>query len=278
VGAQAEVDRHRTAVQTLQSKIAAESRKVADARSREARARQQAARTSSASSAANRLREAEREGTKAVDAEKRRAQLERQLADKQKALHQAEAKRAKEQAAEHDRALKQLEDRSRRAESQFRDLAPVFAPIPSAAGGTGQGLISHDVFISHASEDKADVARPLADLLVDRELDVWYDEFALTVGDSLRRSIDRGLASSRFGVIVLSPDFFRKEWTQAELDGLVAKQRASGGKVLLPIWHRITKDEVLSHSPTLADLKALSTSVMTLGEMADEIAAVVQPG
>jgi hypothetical protein len=58
----------------------------------------------------------------------------------------------------------------------------------------------------------------------------------------------------------------------------VAKQRASGGKVLLPIWHRITKDEVLSHSPMLADLKALSTSVMTLGEMADEIAAVVQPG
>lgn len=154
----------------------------------------------------------------------------------------------------------------------------MFAPIPSAAEGAGQGLISHDVFISHASEDKADVARPLADLLVDRALDVWYDEFTLTVGDSLRRSIDRGLASSRFGVIVLSPDFFRKEWTQAELDELVAKQRASGGKVLLPIWHRITKDEVLSHSPMLADLKALSTSVMTLGEMADEIAAVVQPG
>jgi hypothetical protein len=154
----------------------------------------------------------------------------------------------------------------------------VFAPIASAAEGTGQGLNSRDVFISHASEDKADVARPLADLLVDRALDVWYDEFTLTVGDSLRRSIDRGLASSRFGVIVLSPDFFRKEWTHAELDGLVAMQRASGGNVLLPIWHRITKDEVLSHSPMLADLKALSTSVMTLGEMADEIAAVVQPG
>jgi hypothetical protein len=69
-------------------------------------------------------------------------------------------------------------------------LVPVFAPIASAAEGTGQGLNSHDVFISHASEDKADVARPLADLLVDRALDVWYDEFTLTVGDSLRRSID----------------------------------------------------------------------------------------
>ena len=76
----------------------------------------------------------------------------------------------------------------------------------------------------------------------------------------------------------MSPDFFRKEWPQAELDGLVAKQRASGGKVLLPIWHRITKDEVLSHSPTLADLKALSTAVMTLEEIADAIVAVVQSG
>jgi len=133
------------------------------------------------------------------------------------------------------------------------------------------------VFISHASEDKEDVARPLADLLAVEGLNVWYDEFSLTVGDSLRRSIDRGLALSRFGVVVLSPDFFRKEWPQAELDGLVAKQRATGGKVVLPIWHRVTKDEVLAFSPTLADLKALSTSVMTLVEIATEIAVVVRP-
>jgi hypothetical protein len=278
VGTQADVDRYRTAIQTLQSKIAAESSKVAEARSREARARGQAARASSPSSAASRLREAEREGKKAVDAEKRRAQLERQLAEKQKALHQAEAKRAKEQTADHNRAMRRREDRSRRAERQFQNFGSVVAPIQRSAVGTDHGPISHDVFISHASEDKADVARPLADLLVDRGLDVWYDEFTLSVGDSLRRSIDRGLGSSRFGVVVLSPDFFRKEWTQAELAGLVAKQRASGGKVLLPIWHRITKDEVLSYSPTLADLKALSTAVMTLGEIADEITAVVLPG
>ena len=278
VGAQADVDRHRTAVQTLQRQIAAESSKVADARSREARAREQATRSSSQSSATSRLREAEREGKKAVDAEKRRAKLERQLADKQKALHQAEQKRTKEQAAEHDRALRQLEDRSLRAESQFRNFGSAVEPVQRTAWGTDRGSISHDVFISHASEDKAHVARPLAELLVGRGLDVWYDDFTLSIGDSLRQSIDRGLAASRFGVILLSPDFFRKEWPQAELDGLVAKQRASGGKVLLPIWHRITKDEVLSHSPTLADLKALSTAVMTLEEIADAIMAVVRPG
>jgi len=134
--------------------------------------------------------------------------------------------------------------------------------------------VEYDVFISHAYEDKAEVARPLAELLLARGLAVWYDELSLTVGDSLRRNIDAGLARSRFGVAILSPDFFGKEWTQAELDGLIAKQRSSGQKVVLPIWHRVTKDDVLSASPTLADLKALNTGVMTMAEIADAIATV----
>lgn len=65
-----------------------------------------------------------------------------------------------------------------------------------------------DVFISHASEDKADVVRPLAEALKAGGLSVWYDEFELRIGDSLRRKIDRGLAGSRFGIVVLSKAFF----------------------------------------------------------------------
>ncbi|MCE9621234.1 MAG: toll/interleukin-1 receptor domain-containing protein [Actinomycetia bacterium] len=263
-------------MQALQSKVAAESGKVAHAREREARARQSAANSSSTSTKSSRLREAERESKSAIDAEKRRAQLEGQLAAKQKSLFQAEARRSKEQSAEQDKAMRRLNDRALMAETQFRNLTHP-QPMPSASLVGGPPASSHDVFISHASEDKENVARPLADLLTVEGLNVWYDEFSLTVGDSLRRSIDRGLASSRFGVVVLSPDFFRKEWPQAELDGLVAKQRATGGKVVLPIWHRVTKDEVLAFSPTLADLKALSTSVMTLVEIATEISAVVRP-
>src|SRR2546423_359737 len=80
-----------------------------------------------------------------------------------------------------------------------------------------------DLFISHASEDKDDVARPLADLFIQKGLKVWYDEYTLIVGDSLRRSIDRGLAGSRYGLVILSPHFFEKEWPQKELDGLVAR-------------------------------------------------------
>jgi hypothetical protein len=115
-----------------------------------------------------------------------------------------------------------------------------------------------DVFISHAWEDKESFARPLAQGLADFGLKVWFDECTLTVGDSLRRSIDQGLARSRFGIVVISRNFLQKEWPQKELDGLVARE-VDGIKVILPVWHEITADEVRSYSPLLADRLAASS-------------------
>ncbi len=116
-----------------------------------------------------------------------------------------------------------------------------------------------DVFISHAWEDKEDIARPLAEALREEGLRVWYDEFTLTLGDSLRRSIDRGLAESKYGVVILSPHFFAKEWPKRELDGLVARE-VSSGKTILPVWHNVTWEDVRRFSPTLADKLAVSTA------------------
>lgn len=116
-----------------------------------------------------------------------------------------------------------------------------------------------DVFVSHASEDKEDFARALAEKLRARGLKVWFDEFTLTVGDSLRRSIDRGLARSRFGIVVISPAFLRKEWPQKELDGLVARE-VEGVKVILPVWHGITMEDIRRYSPMLADRVAAQSS------------------
>ncbi len=118
---------------------------------------------------------------------------------------------------------------------------------------------TYDVFISHASEDKEDVVRPLASALVAEGLRVWYDEFELRIGDSLRRKIDYGLAHSRFGVIVLSRSFFAKNWPQYELDGMVTKEM-TGAQTILPLWHGITKREVIEQSPSLADKVARSTT------------------
>jgi hypothetical protein len=78
------------------------------------------------------------------------------------------------------------------------------------------------------------------------------------VGDSLRRSIDRGLAGSRFGIVVISPAFLSKEWPQLELEGLVARE-VGGIKVILPVWHDISADEVRKHSPILAGRLAVSS-------------------
>jgi hypothetical protein len=134
----------------------------------------------------------------------------------------------------------------------------------------------YDVFISHASEDKEAIVRPLAHALREEGLAVWYDEFELRVGSSLRRSIDAGLANSRFGIVVLSEAFFGKGWTNYELDGLVTRDIASeGAQIILPIWHRVTKDEVIGYSPSLADKLALRTSDQSAEEMAQEIAEVV---
>jgi len=132
-----------------------------------------------------------------------------------------------------------------------------------------------DVFISHASEDKDEVVRPLAVALQASGLRVWYDEFELKIGDSLRRKIDKGLANSRFGIVVLSKSFLGKGWTNYELDGLVT--RAVGGEqILLPIWHSITKQEVIKFSPSLADKLARNTATHTVDEIATEIIEVIR--
>ena len=133
----------------------------------------------------------------------------------------------------------------------------------------------YDVFISHASEDKDAVVRPLAEALRQEKLRVWYDEFELRIGDSLRRKIDQGLANSRVGLVVLSHSFIAKGWTNYELDGIVTKT-VSGEQVLLPIWHNISKQEVVAYSPSLADKVARSTATHTVEEIAKEIAELIK--
>ena len=132
----------------------------------------------------------------------------------------------------------------------------------------------YDVFISHASEDKESVARPFANALVKLGISVWYDEFELKIGDSLRRKIDNGLAHSNFGIVVISKNFINKGWTNYELDGLITRS-LTGEQQLLPIWHEITKQEVIDYSPSLADKVARNTATNTIEEIAEEIAELI---
>lgn len=98
-----------------------------------------------------------------------------------------------------------------------------------------------DIFISHASEDKESFVKPLAETLKSLGMRVWYDDFTLSIGDSLSRSIDKGLVNSNYGIIVLSPNFIQKDWPEYELRGLFAKE-IGNNKVILPIWHQIDRE------------------------------------
>lgn len=118
---------------------------------------------------------------------------------------------------------------------------------------------AYDAFICHASEDKREVAEPLATMLMKQGLNVWYDKFTLKVGDSLRQKIDYGLGHCRFGIVILSPFFFKKNWPQKELDGLAAREDSEGRKVILPVWHKVDREYVVKYSPTLAGRLASKT-------------------
>ncbi len=146
--------------------------------------------------------------------------------------------------------------------------------VPEEPGGDILGGQTWDVFISHASEDKDVVARPLRDALTRRGVTVWLDEAQMRIGHSLRRKIDEGIRSSRFGVVVLSESFFLKGWTNHELDGLVTRTLA-GEQSLLPIWHDLTAEQVRAYSPSLADKIAVSTDQFSIDEIAEQITDVV---
>ncbi len=133
-----------------------------------------------------------------------------------------------------------------------------------------------DAFISHANEDKDSFVRPLAESLQERGLSVWFDEFELKVGDSLRESIDRGLSRSRFGIVVFSPYFFDKQWPQNELNGLITRE-SGGAKVILPVWHNIGAEAVRTVSPVLADRVATSSSKGLERVIEDLMQAIAPP-
>ena len=147
----------------------------------------------------------------------------------------------------------------------------LFPPYWADGEPTGwpDSQVLYDAFISHASEDKEEVARPVAEALRGLGYRVWYDEFELRPGDSLSGAIDRGLNRSRFGVVILSSSFLAKPWTRYEFRGLVAIEMIER-PTILPVWHGLTASQVLKFSPALAERLAVRHT--SPGQTAAELA------
>lgn len=236
------------------------------------------------------LSQMERENKAIADCDTKLASLANDKSRNQKYLIKEEEKLRKEQEhqnkeQERKRKLQEQKDKAKdlqnlrkfkaleKSVSELRNIVPEeYYETPEELENNDR---EYDFFISHASEDKENFVRPLAASLVEAGCKVWYDETVLKPGDSLRRCIDKGLVDSRFGLVVISPSFIKKRWTDYELNGMVAKEM-NGHKVIIPIWYNVTIDDVLHFSPTLADKLAIDASRLTLEEVVEQAMSVLQ--
>lgn len=113
------------------------------------------------------------------------------------------------------------------------------------------------VFISYAYEDKEDVAKPLVSKLQSLGINVWFDEISLKLGDNLVESIGKGLKDATYGIVIFSPSFFKKKWTQLELNALLELAKPGETKIL-PIRYNLSHEELARQQPLLSGVVSRS--------------------
>jgi TIR domain len=134
----------------------------------------------------------------------------------------------------------------------------------------------YDIFISHSADDKDSYVSELAKALKDADISIWYDTDNIGWGQSIRQEIDKGLVNSKYGIVIISPTFIQKYWTNYELDGILSKESATGKQTILPIWHNVTADQVKKYSYSLSGKLALNTAVNTIGDIVENVKKIVK--
>ena len=210
-----------------------------------------------------------------------KADINKKMADKRKRLSDATLKLQKEESTQAKSLAKQQEKVYATYEKQISDLTKQVTEQSAIATSSdnifnSDGTEEFDVFLSHAAEDKEGFCDEFSDILQEKHgLKVWYDSISIKWGDSIRAEIDKGLKKSKFGVVILSRNYIKKYWTNYELEALFQIE-SNGGKVILPIWHDITKKEIQDFSPTLAGKLAMNTSMMTPDEIVEKLNEIFQ--
>lgn len=132
-----------------------------------------------------------------------------------------------------------------------------------------------DVFLCHAWDDRKGAAKELHDLLESRGVSVWFSEKDVALGTPLLREIDRGLAKSRVGIVLVTPALLRRLQGEGiadkELSALLARD------LLVPIVHDTTYEALREVSPLLGSRSGLSTAENPMGDVAAKLAELVAP-
>ena len=279
------VDQYQRAVNSLDKEIADLEKKKAASDQKAANEARKASNVSISKNASALTISSKRRQIEGYLATQRRAEaesadLQKRIADKRAKRNETYLRLQKEQAREREKEKKSIEQMRRSYESAIADMSAMLVPqhitIPTEQPIAGE-LSECDVFISHAWEDKESFVDEFVQLLEDRNLHVWYDKSKIKWGDSMRAKIDEGLRHSKFGIVVLSPDYIAegKYWTKTELDSLFQLESING-KMILPIWHNLTKKQVMDFSPSIAGRLAMNTASMTPEEIADKLQELLQ--
>jgi hypothetical protein len=271
----------RRTLNQLDKDIVALEKKSADYAKKEAAARGNAARVSksiskntSPSTLKNKLSQIDRYNSDAIKAASDKADTDKKLADKQKKRADTYVKLQKDEADERKKEAKAQKSIQQGYEKRIEELTRQLntTAADSIRQSADSGIKECDVFISHAWEDKEGFVDEFVNELELLGVKTWYDKQQISWGDSMRAKIDEGLAKSRFGVVIISPNYIAdgKYWTKTELDGLFQLESVNG-KTILPVWHNITKKDVMAYSPIIAGKLAMTTATMTPIEIAVEL-------
>ncbi len=260
----------------LEKKKAAVDKKVADEAKKAAGV--SISKNASASTIKSKMREIERHNNARNKASADSTDYAKRIADKRQRRNEAYLKLQKEQQREQKTQEKAIKNMQRSYEERIAELESQAMPtiINSQVRTDESEQEQYDAFISHAWEDKEGFVDELVDAMRKEGIVVWYDTSQMLWGDSMRQRIDEGLKRSKFGVVVLSPNYIAegKYWTKAELNGLFQLETING-KTILPIWYNLNKKDVMNFSPIIADKKAMTTALMTAQEIAKELAALL---
>ena len=274
------VDQYQRTVNSLDKEIADLEKRKAAADKKAADEAKKAANISisknaSVSTIKTKMSEIERHNTASNKASAESADLQKKIAEKRIKRNDAYQKLQKEQDREKKKEQQSIKQMQQSYERKIAEMEASIFPqhiIGNHEQSEGEKAPEYDVFVSHAWEDKESFVDEFVQALRDRDVQVWYDTAKMKWGDSMRKKIDEGLRHSRFGVAVLSPDYISegKYWTKAELDGLFQLESING-KMLLPIWHNLTKKQVMEFSPIIAGKLAMNTASLTPDEIADKL-------
>lgn len=129
-------------------------------------------------------------------------------------------------------------------------------------------LPEFDVFLSHANVDKQNIVDELNNSLEKLGVKIFYDKKSLEWGDKWKERILEGTKKSEFAIIVISKNFFDREWTEKELNEFLNQQNRNGQKFILPIVHNITVDDLKRKYPSISEIQAIDSNDYTCDEIA----------